>query len=164
MKVEEFVSGAKDERDIGKYIRENVKFNDYVSFAEKKLLAENAIRSANTQDGKIIKDKVKEYLLKEYVLFYAYTDLEISVQSWVEEYDLLVNTSLLRQIERYIPSSELEEMQRVWEFTEESFWWNETSWQGALGKVLDGVAEKVAEGQLTGESRDEISDEKERNV
>lgn len=81
------------------YFNETVKSVDFVNFEELEYLAEKLIeKSYVVEDGALMIDSCKKYLLYIFTVIDMFTNIEVHAESWIGEYNALDQNNLIEKI------------------------------------------------------------------
>lgn len=128
-----------------------IKIKDYVSYGEKAFLAQKIVESTSYDNNRNIKiDSPSRYLLFVYTLLKNYTNLDLSPDFMIEEFDMLNRYGIVDEIIRLIPEKEVEEFNKVLSMTYDDFIANHyeihgfiTNMMQKISNVIDGTSPEL---------------------
>lgn len=148
--VKDFVDGYEKSKNKPVYLKK-LKINDYVSYGEKSFLANKIIESTSYDErGNIKIDSTARYLVFIFTLLKSYTNLDVSAERMIEDFDLLNKCGLIDEIISVIPEKEVNEFNKVLSMAYEDFMTNHYEIHGfitdmvqKISNVIDGTSPEL---------------------
>lgn len=126
-----------DESIRNKYLDSHLSITEYVPYSMKVGVAKEVIKnSCLGENGNVLLDSPKRYILHILSILNLYTNVEISNDAITEEYDLLVSNGLLDRITERIPQAEIERFSTIEKMEFDDFMTNMYEGHAFLTKMI----------------------------
>ena len=155
MKIEKFIEGYKKisaENIRDKYVKESLKYKNYLSFNEKMVICDKIVDVTSYQniyeDGKIVDRKIK-IDSRARVMFYVlsiikyYTNLEFEMKDAVTVFDTLNELKLTEKIMCNIPEDERSEIHTILDMTVNDFIQNNMTVESVVTDQVERISRIV---------------------
>ena len=146
---------TKDDKE--KFIKNNLKCESYMPYAEKLLIAENIVKSSSyalIKDGDNLKKSSKieintpmRYILFVMTVINKYTNIEVDFNNAVSEFDYVNKNGLIEIIFNKIGDKEISEFNTVIEMVLDDFMTNKYQFKNYIDDMLlkvSGLVERCA--------------------
>lgn len=123
--VQDFIINYNKCEDVNKklaYTQTLMNDDAYVPFEAKQVQAESILKTAHTDaEGNVLFNSCKEYMMKVYTLMENYTNIQVSSNTWVVDFNLLHKTGAIQDILASIPPKEHAHWDFVYSVCKEDF-------------------------------------------
>lgn len=123
--VEEYNKIATDNLK-SKYLKDNLHVKTYIPYLTKVTIADKLARvtTLDKESGNVKVNSSANYLLFCRMIIEQYTDLQIEIEGFYEEYDLLNESGILDKIMQEIPEKEIGEFKMLCDFSQKDLMTN----------------------------------------
>lgn len=153
MNVKDFVEASlkiTNKEQKLEWIKSIANIKKYIPYSQKLMHASAIVDYSCIDNGQILFDSCKGYMLEIFSLIYLYTDLEVDKKNFNSDYDILLENGVLNIILELIPESERTEFSMIVTMRRQDFIDNNYEGHAFLSKQVDKISKILEEVSLVG--------------
>ena len=153
MNVKDFVEASlkiTNKEQKLEWIKSIANIKKYIPYSQKLMHASAIVDYSCIDNGQILFDSCKGYMLEIFSLIYLYTDLEVDKKNFNSDYDILLENGVLNIILELIPERERTEFSMIVTMRRQDFIDNNYEGHAFLSKQVDKISKILEEISLVG--------------